>query len=375
MQIRGVITRWFSWLFLVAGAGPLGAEPSCALGQVQLPTVNLGLTGLEAPKGDLWLNGDAGISYSPSPCFFLPTHILSAKISCVAPSDSNSEWPDKMGTAKFEALPAFYQSLWFRSLCLITLLLALAGLYQLRLRRLARQYDIRIEERVGERTRIARDLHDTLLQSFQALLLRYQVAYELLPARPTEAKHDLALAIDRTVHALNEGRTAVQGLRAVAVDDCDLIDAIKTLIEEMAEDKTAFRVILQGTVRLLRPLARDEIYHIAGEALHNARRHAQASEVEVELCYHHTELRLRVRDNGGGIEPRCLRDRSAPRHYGLVGMRERAKLLGGLLHIWTAPKLGTEIELRVPAARAYAAKRAGRFRGVLKRLLPIRGDE
>ena len=276
----------------------------------------------------------------------------------VSASDTNGAWSDRIASAEFTVLPIFYQTLWFRSLCVILLLAILAVLYQLHLRRLARQYDMRIEERVSERTRIARELHDTLLQSFQGLLLRFQVAYELLPASPAEAKQDLGCAIDRTVRAIDEGRTAVQGLRASAVNDADLIEAIKTLVEELASDQVVFRVSLQGSARPLRPVACDEIYHIAGEALSNSRRHAQASQIEVELYYDPHRLRLRVRDNGKGIEPQFLKGESTRGHYGLPGMRERARLLGGQLNVWSAPASGTEIELTVPAARAYAAKRS-----------------
>jgi signal transduction histidine kinase len=158
----------------------------------------------------------------------------------------------------------------------------------------------------------------------------------------------------------------VQGLRASAVIGSDLTEAIKTLIEELASDQVAFRVSVQGTPRSLRPIAHDEIYHIAAEALSNSRRHAQASEIEVELSYDDHQFRLRVRDNGKGIETQFLNEESTQGHYGLHGMRERTKLLGGQLNIRSAPASGTEIELTVPAARAYGpthSKILGRFWG------------
>jgi signal transduction histidine kinase len=202
--------------------------------------------------------------------------------------------------------------------------------------------------------------------------LRFQVAYELLPARPAEAKHDLGSAIDRTVRAINEGRDAVQGLRASAVEGVDLAAAIKTLVEELTSEhnrnQMVFRLNLQGTARPLRPSARDEIYQIAAEALRNSRRHAQASAIEVELRYDEQQLRLRVRDNGKGIEPQFLNGEGATGHYGLAGMRERAKLLGGKLSIWTGLAAGTEIELTLPGDRVYATTPSRSLAWLLRRL-------
>jgi signal transduction histidine kinase len=219
--------------------------------------------------------------------------------------------------------------------------------------------ELRLDERVNERTRIARDLHDTLLQSLQGLLLRFQVVYELLPAHPAEAKQDMQIAIDRTVRAIEEGRGTVQGLRTGGVEGDDLAVALKTLAEQLTSERSGddlvVRVDLQGTSRPLRAIVRDEIYQVGGEALRNCLRHGHASEVEVELRYDEWQLRLRVRDDGRGIDPKFLSDEGAVGHFGLRGMRERAELIGGKLTIWTAAASGTEIELTVPAARAYAA--------------------
>ena len=238
--------------------------------------------------------------------------------------------------------------------------------------------ELRLDERVNERTRIARELHDTLLQSFQGLLLRFQVVYELLPGRPAEAKQDMQIAIDRTIRAIEEGRGAVQGLRTGSVEGDDLAVAIETLAEELTSgrpgDDVVVRVDLQGTSRPLRPIVRDEIYQIGGEALRNCLRHGHASEVEVELRYGERQLRLRVRDNGRGIDPKFLSDEGAAGHFGLHGMRERAELIGGKLTIWTAAASGTEIELTVPAARAYAAGSSRRFAWLTGRLLEATSD-
>jgi signal transduction histidine kinase/ligand-binding sensor domain-containing protein len=278
----------------------------------------------------------------------------------VGASDINGVWADKIATAEFTILPAFYQTLWFRLLCVVLLLAVVAGLHQLRLRQLARQYGMRLEERVSERTRIARDLHDTLLQSFQGLLLGFQTARELLRTRPAEAEKALESAIDQTAQAITEGREAVQGLRASTVESNDLAQAITTLGEQLAAEASSatsvgLNVEVEGTPRNLHPIVRDEIYQIASEALRNAFRHAEAKQIEVELRYDQRQLRLRVRDDGKGIDATFLTAEGRTGHFGLHGMRERAKLMGGKLTVWTAPQSGTEIDLSVPAAYAYAA--------------------
>jgi ligand-binding sensor domain-containing protein/signal transduction histidine kinase len=278
---------------------------------------------------------------------------------------SRGPWSEPGVTVRILIAPAWWATWWARALFALAALLAILALYFQRVRQLQRRFETQLEARESERTRVARELHDTLLQSFQGLLLRFQVAYELLPGRPAEARQNLERAIDRTVHAINEGRDAVQGLRAAAAEGDDLVVAVKALAEELAsdpsEESVVFRVDLQGTPRPLRPIVRDEVRRIAGEALRNSRRHAHASAIEVELRYDRRQLRLRVRDNGRGIDERFLSGEGAAGHYGLHGMRERASLVGGKLTIWTAAASGTEIELAVPAARAFAAGSSRRF--------------
>jgi signal transduction histidine kinase len=232
-------------------------------------------------------------------------------------------------------------------------------LYQYRVRRLNHEFEMALDVRVGERTRIARDLHDTLLQSFHGLLLRFQTVSLLLPERPIEAKEKLDSAIEQAAGAITEGRDAVQGLRASAVERNDLALAINTLGEELQTDSTdrqplSFRVAVEGEARNLHPIIRDEIYKIAAEALRNAFRHSRARQVEVEIRYDHEQFRLRVRDDGKGINPAILSGQSREGHYGLPGMRERAKMVGGELAIWSKEESGTEVELSIPTSKAYS---------------------
>ncbi|MGA8812742.1 MAG: triple tyrosine motif-containing protein [Candidatus Sulfotelmatobacter sp.] len=272
-------------------------------------------------------------------------------------SDTNGLWSDNTATAEFTVLPAFYQTNWFRSLCATVFLALLWAAYQLRVRQLHKQFAMTLEARVGERTRIARDLHDTLLQSFHGLLLRFQTVSQLLPER-SEAKEKLDSAIEQAAEAITEGRDAVQGLRDSTVQGNDLALAISTLGEELAADSTnhrpAFRVAVEGESRNLHPILRDETYKIAAEALRNAFRHSRARQIEAEIRYDTEQFRLRVRDDGKGVDPAILSSQGSEGHFGLPGMRERATLIGGKLVVWSEVDAGTEVELRVPASTAYA---------------------
>jgi signal transduction histidine kinase/ligand-binding sensor domain-containing protein len=277
----------------------------------------------------------------------------------VMASNSDGVWNSTEAILPFEVEPVLWRTWWFRVSCVAAFLILLWALYQLRLRQVARQFNMRLEERVSERTRIARDLHDTLLQSFHGLLLRFQAATNLLPERPEEARQTLESAIDQAAQAITEGRDAVQGLRSSTTATNDLACAITTLGQELAASSETnpnapeFHVEVEGTTRDLHPILRDEVYRIAGEALRNAFKHAQARRVEVEIRYDERQLRVRVRDDGNGIGQKHLNEAERPGHYGFRGMRERAKLLGGKLTVWSDLQAGTEVELSISAANAY----------------------
>jgi PAS domain S-box-containing protein len=219
-----------------------------------------------------------------------------------------------------------------------------------------------LETRVNERTRIARELHDTLLQSFHGLLLRFQTVYSLLPSRPDEAREKLEKAINAASQAIIEGRDAVQALRSSTAEINDLAATIKTFGEELTARESssippAFRVEVEGKPRNLHPARREEVHRIAAEALGNAFRHAQARKIEVEIRYEEQQFRLRIRDDGKGIDPEVLSAGRREGHFGLHGMKERAEIADGKLEIWSRDGSGTEIELTIPATSAYAAVR------------------
>ncbi len=281
----------------------------------------------------------------------------------VIAANSDGVWNDDAATMDFSVAPAYYQTNWFRALCATVFLALLWAAYQFRVRQLHHEFAMTLEARVSERTRVARDLHDTLLQSAHGLLLRFQTVSQLLPDRPIEAKENLDNAIDQTANFITEARDEVQGLRDSTVQNNDLALAISTLGQELgtdsANDRPVLRVALEGEARNLHPILRDEIYKIAAEALRNAFRHAQARQIEVEIRYDNEQFRLRVRDDGKGVDPAILSRQASEGHYGLPGMRERATLIGGKLVVWSEVDAGTEVELRVPASAVYATGSGG----------------
>ena len=189
-------------------------------------------------------------------------------------------------------------------------------------------------------------------------MLKFQATTYLLPGRAEEARATLETTIDQAAQAITEGRNAVQGLRSSTKVTNDLACAITTLGQELAAGEAntnaaEFHVEVEGTSRDLHPILRDEVYRIAAEALRNAFKHAQAQRIEVEIHYDERQLRLRVRDDGKGIDAKHLKEEGRAGHFGLRGMRERAKLMGGKMTVWSEMDSGTEVELKIPASRAY----------------------
>jgi signal transduction histidine kinase len=237
-------------------------------------------------------------------------------------------------------------------------------LHHLRVHQLTHRFEVGLEARVHERTRIARELHDTLLQTFQGVVIHFQAATNLLPARPDEARRRFESVLDQAARAITEGRDAVQGLRSSGASD-DPAHAISVLADELMRDTAgspAIRVNVEGTPRPLRAVLRDDVYRLATEAIRNAVRHARAQVIQVDIHYGHRDLRVRVRDDGCGIDPAVIEARGAAGHWGLPGMRERADLIGGTFEVRSRVGSGTEVDLSLPASRAYATSaRRGRW--------------
>jgi ligand-binding sensor domain-containing protein/signal transduction histidine kinase len=269
-------------------------------------------------------------------------------------------WSDPGVSVPITIEPAWWQTWRFNVLSGVLMLLVAAALYASRLRILHRQFDIRLQARDTERSRIARELHDSLLQGYQGLLFRLQAARNLLPQRPEAAASALETAMELGDKAMDESRAAVRELRTSIPATRDLADSLTELGDELAlhgqEGSATYHVLVEGRPRAIAPLVRDEIYRIAREAVRNAAEHARARRIEAELDYGTTQFSLRVRDDGIGIDTETLERRRAG-HWGLQGMRERAESFGSRFNVWSESGVGTEIELLVPAAVCYGRQR------------------
>ena len=212
--------------------------------------------------------------------------------------------------------------------------------------------DVRGQEALTERTRIAQELHDTLLQGFFAVSMQIQAAVDHLPADcAAKARFsDILQLLDRV---LEQGRCAVQGLRSPNERITSLGKAFAGVQNDLGfSSGVGFRVVVHGKERELRPGLRDEVYRIGREAIVNAWRHSRARHIEVDVEYRSTELRIAVRDDGCGIDPQELKwGRNG--HWGLQGMRERAERIGARLRLLSKVALGTEVELCVPSRVAF----------------------
>jgi signal transduction histidine kinase/ligand-binding sensor domain-containing protein len=276
----------------------------------------------------------------------------------VTASNNDGVWNTTGASLQFSISPAFYQTKWFYALCALAAVLVLAALYRVRMHQVAAQVRGRLEARLAERERIARDLHDTLLQSIQGLIWRFQAATDRLP--PSEpARQLLEQSLDRADEVLAESRDKVKELRPAGHDAFDLAQALAVEVERLAQTHPVqCQVNVQGNRRDLHPMVREEGFLIAREALSNAFRHANAATVEAEIAYGERALQVRIRDDGQGIIAAVLDAGGKAGHFGLIGMRERAVKLGAHLEVWSKPGAGTEIELRVPADVAYRKTRS-----------------
>jgi signal transduction histidine kinase/ligand-binding sensor domain-containing protein len=268
----------------------------------------------------------------------------------VMSSTGDGRWRESETPIAFVVEPAFWQTSWFRFAVVVTGIgLAFAG-WRLRTRQLTRQLNVRFEERLAERTRIAQELHDTLLQGVMSASMQLHSAVDDLPP-DTPNRQELEQVLGLMNRVSDEGRVAVRGLRTESADDLE--QAFCLVRQEYAARNGAdFEVIVEGRVRAIHPLIRDEVYRIGREALVNAFRHALAKRVEVELEYSPRHLRMLIRDDGCGIDPNILRA-GRDGHWGLPGMRERARRIGGQLTLSSRAASGTEVELLLPASVAF----------------------
>jgi len=266
--------------------------------------------------------------------------------------NNDGVWNDVGASVAFVIPPMFYQTGWFLGLCVIAAVSMIWFLFKLRLRQIKRRLRAQIEDRITERERIARELHDTFLQSVQGLMLRFQSVLEMLPST-APARQRMEQALDRADAVISEGRDRIQALRAPSELRENLAQSLDELIAELAPvAECDVRVTSEGEPRGLHPVVAEEVERIAREALTNAFRHAQARRIEVRIIYSRKAFVLLIADDGCGFQlGEDARGRSG--HWGLLGMHERAERICARLSIVSRPSAGTTIELVVPAALAF----------------------
>jgi signal transduction histidine kinase len=270
----------------------------------------------------------------------------------VIASNSDGLWNSSEAVVPFVVEPAYWQTWWFRVSGVLAIGIAILIFFRLRVLRLTRQMNMRFEERLAERTRIAQELHDTLLQGILSASMQLHVADDHID-KESPAKPFVGRVLELMTGVIDEGRNAVRGIRPPTQESADLEQAFSRIYEEIAAPAGIdFRVLAEGKPRLLQPIIREEVYRIGREALVNAFRHSGASNVEVEVEYAPGHLRLLVRDNGVGIDPEVVRA-GRDGHWGLSGMRERAERIGARLRVLSAASSGTEIELSIPGHIAF----------------------
>jgi len=276
----------------------------------------------------------------------------------VMASNNSGVWNEAGTFLDFSIAPAYYQTTWFRLLSLAVLFALVTAAYRMRLRYATQQVTGQMEARIHERERIARDLHDTLLQSVQGLILKFHAVSRQIPRSETAAHEALEKALDRADEVLAEGRDRVRNLREPKIPFGGLPAAFQRVAEETPKGREAsFKTVVEGRVRRLHRMVQEETFSIGREALVNALSHSQGLHVELEITYDARQFRLRVRDDGKGFDPKVLEAGGRPNHWGLQGMRERSERIGGQLRIWSRPQTGTEVELTVPGATAYQVDR------------------
>jgi signal transduction histidine kinase/ligand-binding sensor domain-containing protein len=339
-----------------------GNQVKAGTATIRIPYFGANLFAPEKVKYMYWLHGvDKTWQGVGSRTEAVYTHLGPGKyLFEVKATNGEGVWSASVSTF-FTVLPLFYQTWWFETLCVaLTVALLWIGL-TMRVRYVAARIRLRAEERADERIRIARELHDTLLQGIQGLLLSFHAAAAKVPAE-SDSKKALEKALATADCMILEGRDRIHRLRTQNLSGTELESAIEGAASELGSlAKIPFSLRRTGTLQPFRPGVADEMRYIVREALTNAFRHSGASQISVTLDYGKRRFTLICCDNGHGFRSADLQQSEEQGHFGLRGMAERADRIGAAFDYQSARGEGTRIRVVLPANRAYSHLRRFRF--------------
>ncbi len=289
----------------------------------------------------------------------------------VIAANNDGVWNERGASVEFEILPAFYQTKWFMLLCLIALGAFALAAYAWRVRQVESRLHLLYEERLAERTRIAQDLHDTLLQGMVGVSMQFDSAVNKL-SDDSPAKPRFVRMREMMRQIIVEGRNTVNGLRSAEkkVGETGLEDDFRHIVSKLRPNENIrFNVVSTGEARPLYAAVHDEIYYICHEAFSNVFQHSGATEVSADIEYAKKFVKITIRDNGKGIDPSFLKS-GRKGHWGLAGMRERAQNISAKLQILSRARAGTEIEVLIPDHIAFASGKSGFYRKWREKIFP-----
>jgi signal transduction histidine kinase len=291
-----------------------------------------------------------------------------------APTADALPMEDVLASAVTRGEVTIWHRWWFGPLCVMAGAAIILAAHRVRLHEMSKKLHLRFEERLAERTRVAQELHDTLLQGVLSASMQLHVAADQVSDN-SPAKPGLNRVLELMAQVIDEGRNTVRGLRSSPIDNAhDLESAFSRVPQELGTPPGVnFHLVVEGTALPLRSLIRDDIYSIGREAMVNAFRHSQSKSVDVELEYAPNHLRILIRDQGCGIDRRVI-ESGRDGHWGLSGMRERAERIGARLKVMSRIGGGTEVELRLPAEIAFESNSLNRASNWLARLYDRRAE-
>jgi signal transduction histidine kinase len=271
--------------------------------------------------------------------------------------NNDGVWNSVGATLDFVVLPAWSQTLWFRCIAVLAVLGILTALYLIRIRFMERQIHLRFSDRMAERMRISRELHDTLLQALQGLVLSFS-NFATQVSASSDVRKEMDRSLDRADRLMISGRDRIRYLRGEVQDTNGLAIEIQSILDDLFADSPSRAILsVEDSVQPLNAVIQDEILYIVKEAFTNASRHSGADEIRGKISVEKNDLHISIRDNGRGAEEDVLLVRRAG-HFGIVGMRERAKAIGGRFSITSKPGEGTFVDIFVPIRIAYNDKRS-----------------